>query len=62
LAEAVMRRVLVMAILGAALLGGCVSMIESAYDDHARAECEREGAPRRGDCLDRVEQNRRDPR
>ena len=50
-----------MAVLAALALSGCVSMLESAYDNHARTECDREtrGSARTG-CYDRVDQNRRD--
>lgn len=52
-------RTLVMAALMALALGGCVSSIDNAYDEHARNECERETGPReRGACLDRVDRNR----
>lgn len=49
------------AVLSAMLLSGCVSTVEGAYDNHARAECDRETSPRqRGECYDRIDQNRRE--
>lgn len=53
-----MRR-FVVAALAVLALGGCASSIENAYDEHARSECERDTRPSdRGQCLDRVDQNR----
>lgn len=52
-------RSLVAAALMTLALGGCISSIDNAYDEHARGECERETSPReRGECLDRVDRNR----
>jgi uncharacterized protein YceK len=57
-----MRRFL-LALTAAAALGGCVSMIENAYDSRARHECDRaSGASDRGACYDRVDRNRRERR
>jgi hypothetical protein len=54
-----MRRVLFV-LLAAAALGGCLS-IDTMFDDRAREECDQETSPReRGECYDRVDQNRRD--
>jgi hypothetical protein len=56
-------RKLLLALAELTVLGGCISMIENAYDDQARSECDREsGARDRGACYDRVDQNRRDNR
>lgn len=53
-----MPRVVAVALLALAM-GGCISSIDNAYDEHARGECERETSPReRGECLDRVDRNR----
>lgn len=52
-----MRRFLV-ALLGAASLGGCVSMVEGMYDDHAREECYERGGNVSA-CYEDVERNRR---
>lgn len=55
-----MRRALI-AVLAAALLCGCVSTLQGAYDDHARGECSEITDPNaRRACLDRVDQRRRD--
>jgi hypothetical protein len=55
-----MRRAL-FALFAAAALGGCVSMLEQAYDERARDECDQNArAGDRGLCYDRVEQHRRD--
>jgi hypothetical protein len=51
------------AALAVLVVSACVSSIESAYDEHARSECDRESAAsERGACYDRVEQSRRDRR
>ncbi len=53
-----MRKLIVLA-CAAALLSGCA--LDNMYDDHARTECDREATPReRGECYDRVYQNRRE--
>lgn len=55
-----MRR-LIFTALAALTLSGCASMIESAYDDRAREECDQTTrGSARGGCYDRVEQNRRE--
>jgi len=54
-----MRRVL-LACAAMLALSGCVSLIDSAYDDQARSECDQQSAARRGACYDRVDQHRRD--
>jgi hypothetical protein len=52
-------RSVVAALMMSFALGGCISSIDNAYDEHARSECERETSPRdRGECLDRVDRNR----
>lgn len=57
-----MRRFL-LALIASATLGGCISMLESGYDERARHECHRDTrAGERGACYDRVEQNRRERR
>jgi uncharacterized protein YceK len=49
------------AVIAAAIaLSGCVSILEGAYDDQARSQCEQERPSDRGGCLDRVDENRRD--
>lgn len=54
-----MRRVFLILIAGIAL-SGC-SIFQGAYDEQARTQCEQETrAPERGECLDRVDQNRRE--
>ena len=53
-------RQLILTLAALLALSGCVSTLESAYDEHARSECEREtSAGQRGACMDRVDQNRR---
>lgn len=55
-----MRR-LILAMAALVVLGGCVETLQGAYNEQARTRCERDSGPRdRGDCLDRVEQSRRD--
>jgi hypothetical protein len=44
----------------AALLGGCMSTLQNAYDERARDECEQERGADRVDCYDRVERNSRE--
>ena len=57
-----MRRLLT-ALLAALALGGCASMLQDAYDEQARTECEQISNPgERSSCFDRVAQNRRDGR
>jgi hypothetical protein len=57
-----MRRFL-LALIASATLGGCISLLESGYDERARHECDRNtSAGERGACYDRVEQNRRERR
>lgn len=52
---------LVLAALAAALLSGCVSLLDSAYDEQARSQCDQETRPsQRGECHDRVDENRRE--
>ena len=52
-------RKLVLAACVAFALGGCV--LDTMYDDHARSECDSDTSPRdRGECYDRVDQNRRE--
>lgn len=56
-----LRRVLI-ALSAAALLGGC-SLLQSAYDEQAREECDNAStASSRGACYDRVDQNSRERR
>lgn len=53
-----MKRTL-LALLAALSLSACLSL-DSAYDDHARRECDREtSSSQRGSCYDRVDDNRR---
>jgi uncharacterized protein YceK len=52
-------RKLLLVLAAAVTLSGCISTLEGAYDDQARAECENSPASQRGDCLDRVDQHRR---
>lgn len=53
-----MRR-FILAVFAAAMLSGCA--LDNMYDEHARDECDREATPReRGECYDRVDQNRRE--
>jgi len=53
----------VFALLAAVMLSGCVSSIESAYDDQAKTECDNSSHGwDRIDCYDRVDQYRRDHR
>lgn len=60
--EAFMRRFL-LALIASATLGGCISMLESGYDSRARHDCDRStSAGQRGECYDRVDQNRRERR
>lgn len=55
-----MRRTLI-AVLAAAMLVGCVSIIEGAYDDHAEGECAEITDPNaRRSCLDAVDERRRE--
>ncbi|HVZ98897.1 MAG TPA: lipoprotein [Caulobacterales bacterium] len=55
-----MRKIL-LAALAALSLSACASSIQSAYDDHARRECDQEASgAARSACYDRVDQNRRD--
>jgi hypothetical protein len=55
-----MRRVL-LALIAAAVLGGCASFFEDAYDDQARAQCDADTrASERGACYDRIEEHRRE--
>jgi hypothetical protein len=55
-----MRRTIVAA-LAAAMLGGCMSIIEGAYDDHAESECAEITDPSaRRACLDAVDERRRE--
>ena len=52
---------LVLAALAAVLLSGCVSLLDDAYDDQARSQCDQETRPsQRGACHDGVDQNRRE--
>ncbi len=56
-----MRRTL-LAFVAAAALGGC-AMMQSAYDEQARDQCDnRAGAGERGSCYDQVDQNSRERR
>lgn len=56
-----MRRLSVVLVLLAAL-AGC-SMLQSAYDERAREECDQgTRGSARGDCYDRVERNAREHR
>jgi hypothetical protein len=54
-----MRR-LILALCAAASLTGCVSYLDSAYDNQARDECEQAGPRDRAGCYDRVDQHARD--
>ena len=52
-----------LALAASAMLSGCISIFESAYDDRAREECDRSTrAAERGACYDRVDQHRRERR
>lgn len=52
---------LIVAALSALALSGCAGLLAQKYDQHARTECEQQVEPRDlGECLDRVEQRRRD--
>lgn len=54
-----MRRAVV-AIFAAAMLAGCMSIIDNAYDDHAEGECAEITDPSaRRACLDGVDERRR---
>lgn len=54
-------RRIILVLTAAAALSGCVSLLESTYDERARSECDRDTrAGDRGACYDRVEQNRRE--
>ncbi len=53
-------RNLILVACAALALGGCIAF-DDMYDDQARTECDRSTTPReRGECYDRVDQNRRD--
>lgn len=54
-----MRR-MILALCAVATLGGCVSMLDSAYDEQAGDECEQAGPRDRGGCYDRVDQHARE--
>ena len=47
-----------LAVVAMLAVSGCASLIEGAYDEQARTECEQ--ARDRSDCYDRVDQNRRE--
>lgn len=47
------------AMLSALFLSGCVSIIDDAYDDQARRQCDESGGSV-GECYDRVDEHRRD--
>ena len=54
-----MRRAVV-ALFAAAMLAGCMSIIDNAYDDHAEGECAEITDPSaRRACLDGVDERRR---
>jgi PBP1b-binding outer membrane lipoprotein LpoB len=52
-----MRRA-ALAMLSALFLSGCVSMIDNAYDEQSRRQCDESSRP--SDCYDRVDQHRRE--
>jgi hypothetical protein len=57
-----MRKLLIAAIAALAL-SGCISMIDDAYDDEARSNCDQHTrTAQRGDCYDRVERESRERR
>jgi hypothetical protein len=57
-----MRKLLIV-VLAAGALSGCVSMIDDAYDDEARSHCDQQvRTSQRSDCHDRVERERRERR
>jgi uncharacterized protein YceK len=54
-----MMRRLLLVMLAAASLSGCISIIDNAYDEQSRTQCEQETRPSdRGGCLDRVDRHR----
>jgi uncharacterized protein YceK len=56
-------RALVLAFACAAMLGGCASYIESAYDSEARENCQAEVARVGAEsCYERVDRERRERR
>jgi len=55
-----MRRI-VLSLVALVALSGCMGVLENAYDEQARSQCEQDTRPReRGGCLDRADQARRD--
>lgn len=57
-----MRRFL-LALIASATLGACIPLLEDGHDSRARQECDRATRPSdRGECYDRVDQNRRERR
>jgi hypothetical protein len=55
-------RKLLLIVCAAAMLSGCIAF-DDMYDDQARTECDRETTSHeRGECYDRVDQNRREHR
>jgi hypothetical protein len=52
-----MRRI-ILALVAAAALAGCVESLQSAYDDRARDECDNNTDNSR-DCYDSVDRNSR---
>jgi hypothetical protein len=56
-----MRKLLLIA-CAAAMLSGCIAW-DDMYDDQAREQCDSETTAReRGECYDRIEQQRREQR
>lgn len=52
-------RQLLLIVLAAATLTGCISTLDGAYDEQSRTQCEQETSARdRGECLDRVDRQR----
>ncbi len=43
-----------------ALLSGCMSTLQNAYDERAHEECDQHRGSDRADCHDRVERNSRE--
>lgn len=57
-----MRRA-ILALVSALALSGCLSTLDSMYDDQSRRQCEESTRPsERGECLDRVDRHRQERR
>ena len=48
-----------LAAVAAVMVSSCAAMLDDAYDDQARRECD-QGAHDRSGCYDRVDQHRRE--